>query len=230
MSTVQLWVSGILAILRVLISQSTEDIVLSRIQELSFSPYLLSCPVITRLRDGDSNSMPEDHSEGRQVKNLPEETFSRCVVYLSISVVPVLQEVSWCLVKRMSAVTPILLQLGRLPKTLVHASLTAVTSCLISSLWTLWGLPTAVGVSVACPGCRQAVRVRAACRHLKNLGRPARRWFFSSHHVLSTLSTTSHKTFLPLGLPGQLWYQVVSALMNWKAVTLPQALETLWPR
>ncbi|XP_066242929.1 huntingtin isoform X4 [Saccopteryx leptura] len=82
-STVQLWVSGILAVLRVLISQSTEDIVLSRIQELSFSPYLISCPVISRLRDGDSNSTPEEPSEGRQVKNsLPEETFSRFLLQL----------------------------------------------------------------------------------------------------------------------------------------------------
>lgn len=85
MSTVQLWVSGILAILRVLISQSTEDIVLSRIQELSFSPHFISCPVINRLRDGDSPSTPEEHSEGKQMKNLPEETFSRCVLYLTFS-------------------------------------------------------------------------------------------------------------------------------------------------
>lgn len=77
MSTVQLWVSGILAILRVLISQSTEDIVLSRIQELAFSPHLLSCPVIDRLRDGDRDSTPDARSAGRQVKALPEETFSR---------------------------------------------------------------------------------------------------------------------------------------------------------
>uniref|UniRef100_A0A8C7AI54 Huntingtin n=1 Tax=Neovison vison TaxID=452646 RepID=A0A8C7AI54_NEOVI len=81
-STVQLWISGILAILRVLISQSTEDIVLSRIQELSFSPYLICCPVINRLRDGDSTSTPEEHSEGRQIKSLPEETFSRFLLQL----------------------------------------------------------------------------------------------------------------------------------------------------
>ncbi|XP_004624658.1 huntingtin isoform X2 [Octodon degus] len=81
-STVQLWISGILAILRVLISQSTEDIVLSRIQELSFSPSLISCSVINRLREGDSNSMPEEHSEGRQLKNSPEETFSRFLLQL----------------------------------------------------------------------------------------------------------------------------------------------------
>uniref|UniRef100_A0A8C1W8L5 Huntingtin n=1 Tax=Cyprinus carpio TaxID=7962 RepID=A0A8C1W8L5_CYPCA len=56
--TVQLWVSGILAILRVLISQSTEDIILSRIQELSLSPYLLSCPTIRGLHDDDP-SPPE---------------------------------------------------------------------------------------------------------------------------------------------------------------------------
>ncbi|XP_026341829.2 huntingtin [Ursus arctos] len=81
-STVQLWISGILAILRVLISQSTEDIVLSRIQELSFSPYLISCPIINRLRDGDSTSTPEEHNEGRQTKSLPEETFSRFLLQL----------------------------------------------------------------------------------------------------------------------------------------------------
>ncbi|XP_016051293.1 PREDICTED: huntingtin isoform X2 [Miniopterus natalensis] len=81
-STVQLWISGILAILRVLISQSTEDIVLSRIQELSFSPYLISCPMIHRLRDGDSDSVAEGHSEERQGKSLPEETFSRFLLQL----------------------------------------------------------------------------------------------------------------------------------------------------
>lgn len=81
-STVQLWISGILAILRVLISQSTEDIVLSRIQELSFSPYIISCPVINRLRDGDSNPTLGERSEGKQVKNLPEDTFSRFLLQL----------------------------------------------------------------------------------------------------------------------------------------------------
>ncbi|XP_052497673.1 huntingtin [Budorcas taxicolor] len=82
-STVQLWVSGILAILRVLISQSTEDIVLSRIQELSFSPNLVSCSTISRLRDGDSASAPEELSEGGQTKNLPEETFARFLLQLA---------------------------------------------------------------------------------------------------------------------------------------------------
>ena len=82
MSTVQLWISGILAILRVLISQSTEDIVLSRIQELSFSPYLISCQAINRLRCGENNiATPEDRTEVKQAKYLPEETFSRCVVF-----------------------------------------------------------------------------------------------------------------------------------------------------
>lgn len=80
----QLWISGILAILRVLISQSTEDIVLSRIQELSFSPYLISCPVISRLREGDSNSTLGERSEGKQTKNLPEETFSRYAFFLNL--------------------------------------------------------------------------------------------------------------------------------------------------
>ncbi|XP_068926815.1 huntingtin isoform X1 [Petaurus breviceps papuanus] len=82
-STVQLWISGILAILRVLISQSTEDIVLSRIQELSFSPYLISCQIIKKLRDGGSSlPTPEDQSELKQVKCLPEETFSRFLLQL----------------------------------------------------------------------------------------------------------------------------------------------------
>ncbi|NWV12179.1 HD protein, partial [Ptilonorhynchus violaceus] len=82
-STVQLWISGILAILRVLISQSTEDIVLSRIQELSFSPYLISCQAIKRLRCGENNvSTPEDHTEVKQAKYPPEETFSRFLLQL----------------------------------------------------------------------------------------------------------------------------------------------------
>ncbi|XP_052537757.1 huntingtin isoform X1 [Tympanuchus pallidicinctus] len=82
-STVQLWISGILAILRVLISQSTEDIVLSRVQELSFSPYLISRQAINRLRHGENN-MPaqEDHTEVKQTKYLPEETFSRFLLQL----------------------------------------------------------------------------------------------------------------------------------------------------
>lgn len=87
MSTVQLWISGILAILRVLISQSTEEIVLSRVQELSFSPYLLSCPAINKLRDGESGSGPEELSEGRQAKSLPEETFSRYAPGLTLPAV-----------------------------------------------------------------------------------------------------------------------------------------------
>uniref|UniRef100_A0A8C3JUD9 Huntingtin n=1 Tax=Calidris pygmaea TaxID=425635 RepID=A0A8C3JUD9_9CHAR len=82
-STVQLWISGILAILRVLISQSTEDIVLSRIQELSFSPYLISCQAINRLRRGENNlPAPEDRTELKQAKYLPEETFSRFLLQL----------------------------------------------------------------------------------------------------------------------------------------------------
>lgn len=83
-STVQLWVSGILAILRVLISQSTEDIVLSRIQELSLSPCLLSCPTISQLRDGDGPAEPTGgkHADGKHAKSLPEETFSRFLLQL----------------------------------------------------------------------------------------------------------------------------------------------------
>ncbi|XP_029462586.1 huntingtin [Rhinatrema bivittatum] len=83
-TTVQLWISGILAILRVLISQSTEDIVLSRIQELSFSPYLISCQNIKRLRDGEETCIPtpEDQNEMNQTNYLPEETFSRFLLQL----------------------------------------------------------------------------------------------------------------------------------------------------
>ncbi|XP_016420611.1 huntingtin isoform X2 [Sinocyclocheilus rhinocerous] len=85
--TVQLWVSGILAILRVLISQSTEDIILSRIQELSLSPYLLSCPTIRRLRDDDP-SPPEappptmEDTNGDPQRVPPEETFARFLLQL----------------------------------------------------------------------------------------------------------------------------------------------------
>ncbi|XP_074848498.1 huntingtin isoform X2 [Carettochelys insculpta] len=82
-STVQLWISGILAILRVLISQSTEDIVLSRIQELSFSPYLISCQTINKLRNGENSvPTPEEQIELKQSKYLPEETFSRFLLQL----------------------------------------------------------------------------------------------------------------------------------------------------
>ncbi|XP_075426386.1 huntingtin isoform X2 [Ascaphus truei] len=82
-STVQLWISGILAILRVLISQSTEDIVLSRIQELSVSPLLISCQNINELRDGDNNNpTPEDLADLNQTKAPPEETFSRFLLQL----------------------------------------------------------------------------------------------------------------------------------------------------
>ncbi|NXJ12059.1 HD protein, partial [Odontophorus gujanensis] len=82
-STVQLWISGILAILRVLISQSTEDIVLSRVQELSLSPYLISCQAINKLRCGENNGpTQEDHTEVKQTKYLPEETFSRFLLQM----------------------------------------------------------------------------------------------------------------------------------------------------
>lgn len=86
-ATVQLWVSGILAILRVLVSQSTEDIVLSRIHELSLSPHLLSCHTIKRLQQ--QNLSPGDQAacdgqrtqepNGEAQKSLPEETFARWV-------------------------------------------------------------------------------------------------------------------------------------------------------
>ncbi|KAG8453434.1 hypothetical protein GDO86_000166 [Hymenochirus boettgeri] len=81
-STVQLWISGILAILRVLISQSTEDIVLSRIQELSFSPMLICCQNIIMLREGDNDSLSEEVSEQAENKPPPEETFSRFLLQL----------------------------------------------------------------------------------------------------------------------------------------------------
>uniref|UniRef100_A0A3B4WED9 Huntingtin n=1 Tax=Seriola lalandi dorsalis TaxID=1841481 RepID=A0A3B4WED9_SERLL len=55
-ATVQLWVSGILAVLRVLVSQSTEDIVLSRVHELSLSPHLLSCHTIRNLHKQTNDS------------------------------------------------------------------------------------------------------------------------------------------------------------------------------
>ncbi|MGH0149362.1 UNVERIFIED_CONTAM: hypothetical protein FKN15_015158 [Acipenser sinensis] len=81
--TVQLWISGILAILRVLISQSTEDIVLSRIQELSLSPYLISCANIERLRDYYSQIPPLEEVNGdEQGKYPPEETFARFLIQL----------------------------------------------------------------------------------------------------------------------------------------------------
>ncbi|XP_051558826.1 huntingtin-like isoform X2 [Myxocyprinus asiaticus] len=85
--TVQLWVSGILAILRVLISQSTEDIILSRIQELSLSPNFLSCPTIHQLREDDPSppvaqptTMEETNGEPQRFP--PEETFARFLLQL----------------------------------------------------------------------------------------------------------------------------------------------------
>ncbi|CAK6962936.1 huntingtin isoform X10 [Scomber scombrus] len=89
-ATVQLWVSGILAVLRVLVSQSTEDIVLSRVHELSLSPHLLSCHTIRRLHQ--QNPSPNDpsaadmlvnqESNGEAQKVLPEETFARFLLQL----------------------------------------------------------------------------------------------------------------------------------------------------
>lgn len=84
-ATVQLWVSGILAVLRVLVSQSTEDIVLSRVHELSLSPHLLSCYTIKWLhQQSPSSSDPPTcdtlcHQEpnGEVPRTLPEETFAR---------------------------------------------------------------------------------------------------------------------------------------------------------
>ncbi|XP_041435314.1 huntingtin-like isoform X1 [Xenopus laevis] len=81
-STVQLWISEILAILRVLISQSTEDIVLSRIQELSLSPKLICCQNILKLREGDNPLSAEVYHEQGENKPPPEETFSRFLLQL----------------------------------------------------------------------------------------------------------------------------------------------------
>ncbi|XP_036790192.1 huntingtin isoform X3 [Oncorhynchus mykiss] len=93
-NTVQLWVSGVLAVLRVLISQSTEDIVLSRVHELSLSPLLLSCPTIRHLRDDSSLSSPPqpplatpaavapDNQEANGERVPPEETFARFLLQL----------------------------------------------------------------------------------------------------------------------------------------------------
>uniref|UniRef100_A0A8C4GS94 Huntingtin n=1 Tax=Dicentrarchus labrax TaxID=13489 RepID=A0A8C4GS94_DICLA len=89
-ATVQLWVSGILAVLRVLVSQSTEDIVLSRVHELSLSPHLLSCHTIRRLhqQSPSPNDPPIAETLGNQEPNgeaqkaLPEETFARFLLQL----------------------------------------------------------------------------------------------------------------------------------------------------
>ncbi|TSK22541.1 Huntingtin [Bagarius yarrelli] len=84
--TVQLWVSGILAILRVLISQSTEDIILCRVQELSLSPYLLSCSAISQHNNESSppNSPPtaDVEPDAEPQRFLPEETFARFLLQL----------------------------------------------------------------------------------------------------------------------------------------------------
>ncbi|XP_030206419.1 huntingtin isoform X4 [Gadus morhua] len=94
-STVQLWVSGILAVLRVLISQSTEDIVLSRVHELSLSPALLGCPTIRALHQhgppqagappaAAAAVAPGNQEAGGEVavRAQPEETFARFLLQL----------------------------------------------------------------------------------------------------------------------------------------------------
>ncbi|XP_070712463.1 huntingtin isoform X4 [Pempheris klunzingeri] len=89
-ATVQLWVSGILAVLRVLVSQSTEDIVLSRVHELSLSPHLLSCHTIRRLHQqipspSDppvTETLGNQEPNGEAQKALPEETFARFLLQL----------------------------------------------------------------------------------------------------------------------------------------------------
>ncbi|XP_067354239.1 huntingtin isoform X1 [Channa argus] len=89
-ATIQLWVSGILAVLRVLISQSTEDIVLSRVHELSLSPHLLSCHTVRRLHQKRSSpcDLPaadilcNQEANGEEQKAPPEETFARFLLQL----------------------------------------------------------------------------------------------------------------------------------------------------
>ncbi|XP_061130027.1 huntingtin isoform X4 [Syngnathus typhle] len=89
-TTVQLWVSGILAVLRVLVSQSTEDIVLSRVHELSLSPHLLSCDTIRRLCQQSTSpsapptldSLASQELSGDSPKSLPEETFARFLLQM----------------------------------------------------------------------------------------------------------------------------------------------------
>ncbi|XP_028270489.1 huntingtin isoform X8 [Parambassis ranga] len=89
-ATVQLWVSGILAVLRVLVSQSTEDIVLSRIHELSLSPHLLSCHTIRRLHQQSpspigpptTDVLGNQEANGEAQKAPPEETFARFLLQL----------------------------------------------------------------------------------------------------------------------------------------------------
>ncbi len=92
MATVQLWVSGILAVLRVLVSQSTEDIVLSRIHELSLSPHLLSCHTIRRLHQQSpspndpptADALGNQEANGEAQKAQPEETFARLVSVFTV--------------------------------------------------------------------------------------------------------------------------------------------------
>nr|XP_012774090.2 huntingtin isoform X4 [Maylandia zebra] len=89
-ATVQLWVSGILAVLRVLVSQSTEDIVLSRVHELALSPNLLSCHAIRRLHQHSpspndppaADTIYKQETNGETQKAPPEETFARFLLQL----------------------------------------------------------------------------------------------------------------------------------------------------
>ncbi|KAF7652663.1 hypothetical protein LDENG_00093060 [Lucifuga dentata] len=87
--TVQLWVSGILAVLRVLVSQSTEDIVLSRVHELSLSPNFLSCQTIHHLHQQNSSTddlstvtLGNQEPNGEEQRAPPEETFARFLLQL----------------------------------------------------------------------------------------------------------------------------------------------------
>lgn len=100
----QLWVSGILAILRVLISQSTEDIILCRVQELTLSPYLLSCSAIFCLHNDDSSPTApptvDVEANGEPQRFLPEETFARWACYFKkfFSMQPVWKTLNFVLI------------------------------------------------------------------------------------------------------------------------------------
>lgn len=103
-ATVQLWVSGILAVLRVLVSQSTEDIVLSRVHELSLSPNLLSCHTIRRLHQHSpspsdppsADALCNQEPNGEAQKALPEETFARLVSLFTVCSFRLLLRIEGC--------------------------------------------------------------------------------------------------------------------------------------
>ncbi|XP_078717925.1 huntingtin isoform X2 [Lampetra fluviatilis] len=69
-TTVQKWISGILAILRVLISQSSEDIILSRMQELAGPPVVAMPPCGLRI-PGSGDETLDTRGEEEEEKALP---------------------------------------------------------------------------------------------------------------------------------------------------------------